>query len=323
MTPRVSIITPYRDAAPFLADAIDSVMAQTANCWELLLIDDRSRDSSVAIAREHATRDPRIRLLETSGSTRTGAAAARNVGLAAARGEFVAFLDADDLLLADKLDQELRISEQYPQAALICGAALWHRYGEARAYWVDRVRHVPTGLHHPPGLLERLILLRDDQVPCTCAVLARRDAVMGADGFEESLVLYEDQSVWVKLFARYPAYLGTHLTSVYRQHPKSTSAIAERSGDYHRTRLHPARAAFLNWVEEYLRSEGLAVASTQRALRLAQAMLRGDSQELSSSERIQYVWLIQRDFGRRARGRLNALLQRLDSRGQHLSRPQP
>jgi glycosyltransferase involved in cell wall biosynthesis len=323
MTPRVSIITPYRDAAQFLADAIDSVIEQTADDWELLLVDDRSTDASPAIAREHATRDPRIRLLDTAGSPQAGAAAARNIGLTAARGEFVAFLDADDLLLPDKLDQELQIAEQYPQAALICGAALWHRWGEAHPYWVDSVRHVPTGLHQPPSLLERLILLRDDQVPCTCAVLARRDAVVGAGGFEENLGLYEDQSVWVKLFARYPVYLGTHVTSIYRQHPHSTSALAEQSGDYHRTRLHPARAAFLDWVEDYLRSEQLGVPSTKRALRLAQAMLRRDPSALSAGERIQYAWLIQRDFGRRARGRLNALRQRLDSGRRPLSPPQP
>ena len=322
MTARVSIITPYRDGAQFLAQAIDSVIAQTAGCWELLLIDDRSSDGSAAIARDYAAREPRIRLLDTSGSERSGAAAARNVGLAAAGGEYVAFLDADDLLLPGKLEQELGLAGRYPQAALICGAARWQRYGEEKAYWTDRVRHVATGLHEPPALLDQLVLLRSDQVPCTCAVLARRDAVVGAGGFEESLALYEDQSLWVKLFARYPAYIGTHVTSVYRQHPGSTSARAERSGAYHRTRLHPARAAFLDWIEGYLGSERESP-STQRALRLAQALLRRDPSKLSTGERIHYAWLIQRDFGRRARGRLNGLLQRLDRGRKRLPPPSP
>lgn len=323
MITRVSIITPYRNAAEFLAEAIESVMAQTVGCWELLLIDDRSSDGSAAIARDYAARDPRIRMLATAGSDRTGAAAARNVGLAAARGEFVAFLDADDLLLPGKLEQELAIAERYPNAALICGAALWQHFGDQHAYWIDRVRHVSTGMHEPPGLLDQLILLRSDQVPCTCSVLARRDAVTDAGGFEESLSLYEDQSVWVKLFARHPVYLGGHLTSVYRQHPDSTSARAERAGEYHRTRLHPARAAFLDWVDRYLRTEGLETLSTMRALRLAQALLRRDASALSASERIQYAWLIQRDFGRRARGRIKRILRRLDRGRQRLSPTSP
>lgn len=322
MTARVSIITPYRDGAQFLAQAIDSVTAQTVGCWELLLVDDRSSDDGAAIARDYAARDPRIRLLDTLGSERSGAAAARNVGLAAAGGEYVAFLDADDLLLPGKLEQELGLAGRHPEAALICGAARWQRDGEPLAYWTDRVRHVATGLHPPPDLLDQLILLRTDQVPCTCAVLARREAVVGAGGFEESLALYEDQSLWVKLFARYPAYLGTHVTSVYRQHPGSASARAERSGDYHRTRLHPARAAFLDWVENYLREEGEAP-STRRALRLAQALLRREPGALSAGERIHYAWLIQRDFGRRARGRLNALLSRLDRSRNRLPPPSP
>jgi cellulose synthase/poly-beta-1,6-N-acetylglucosamine synthase-like glycosyltransferase len=319
MTTRVSIITPYRDAADFLAEAIESVLAQTVSGWELLLVDDRSSDAGVAIARDYAARDPRIRMLDTAGRERTGAAAARNVGLAAAHGEFVAFLDADDLLLPGKLEQELGIAERFPQAALICGTARWQFLGSEGSDWIDRVRHVATGIHEPPRLLETLILLRTDQVPCTCAVLARRDAVIGAGGFEESLKLYEDQSVWVKLFARYPAYLGGHLTSIYRQHADSTSARAERAGEYHRTRLHPARAAFLDWVDQYLRSERLEAPSTMRALRLAQALLRRDTSSLSMAERVQYAWLIQRDFGRRAQSRVKRVLRRLDRGSQRLS----
>ena len=323
MTPRVSIVTPYRDAAQFLAEAIESVLAQTVTDWDLLLVDDRSCDGGPAVAIEYAKRDQRIRMLDTTQSERTGAAAARNTGLAAARGEFVAFLDADDLFVPDKLEVELGLAERYPEAALICGAARWHRLGEANAYWTDRMRHVPTGMHDPPDLVDRLILLRDDQVPCTCAVLAKREAVVEAGGFEESLDLYEDQSVWVKLWTRYPTYIGTHVTSVYRQHPQSTSAQAERTGAYHRTRLHPARAAFLEWIARYLRGEGLQAASTLRALRLAQAMLNRDRRGLSTGESIQYAWLIQRDFGRRAQGRLNAILRRLDTGRQRLSPPSP
>ncbi|MEO7257037.1 MAG: glycosyltransferase family 2 protein [Sphingomicrobium sp.] len=320
MTARVSIITPYRDAERFLAEAIDSVLAQTVDCWELLLVDDHSSDGGVAIAAGFAARDPRIRLLATAGSERSGAAAARNVGLAAATGEFVAFLDADDLFVPGKLEQELGIADRYPGAALICGAADWLHFGAELPYWNDHMRHVASGLHPPPELLDQLILLRHDQVPCTCAVLARRAALVEAGGFEESLALYEDQSVWVKLFARYPAYIGTHLTSTYRQRPDSASGQAERAGEYHRTRLHPARAAFLDWIDQYLRSERLDAPSTRRALRLAQALLRRDPGALSISERIQYAWLVQRDFGRRARGRLNHYLRRLDS-GRHRLSP--
>ncbi|MEO8176322.1 MAG: glycosyltransferase family 2 protein [Sphingomicrobium sp.] len=313
MTARVSIITPYRDAEQFLAEAIDSVLAQTVDCWELLLVDNRSSDGGAMIAASFAKRDPRIRLLATAGSERTGAAAARNVGLAAATGEFVAFLDADDLLVPDKLERELGLAEQYPQAALICGAADWLQFGAEQPYWNDHMRHVASGLHQPPDLLDQLILLRNDQVPCTCAVLARRAALVDAGGFEESLVLYEDQSVWVKLFARYPAYIGPHLTSIYRQRPDSASGQAERAGEYHRTRLHPARAAFLDWIDRYLGKERLDTPSTRRALRLAQALLRRDPGALTVGERIQYVWLIQRDLRRRLRGRLNHYARRLDS----------
>jgi hypothetical protein len=288
--PRVSVITPYRDAAGFLADAIRSVKAQSIDDWELLLVDDRSSDDSVRIARSFAGQDPRIRMLGTSTETGFGAATARNIGLAATRGEFVAFLDADDVFLPKALETGLALAARNPSAALICGAARWwHSAGEG-ADWIDSISRIRPGLYEPPYLLDQMLLLQRDQVPCTCAILARCEAVRTAGGFDESLSLYEDQTLWARLMVRYPAYIGTHLTSLYRQHPGSASARAKQAGDYHRLRAHPARAAFLDWVGRDLAD--LAAPSTMSALRVAQTMLTGHSAHLSLAERARYMEIV-------------------------------
>ena len=97
MRPKISVITPFLNAESFLQDAITSVQTQTFSEWELLLVDDGSTDQSPSIASLAAAKDARIKVLRRRPELAGGAAAARNIGLRAAAGEFVAFLDADDV----------------------------------------------------------------------------------------------------------------------------------------------------------------------------------------------------------------------------------
>lgn len=106
MTPLVSVIMPAHNAGRFIADAVNSVVAQTFSDWELLIIDDCSTDGTEEIAREFARKDPRIRLLRTE-RPGGGPAVPRNVGIENAAGRFIAFLDSDDIWLPVKLERQL------------------------------------------------------------------------------------------------------------------------------------------------------------------------------------------------------------------------
>lgn len=97
----VSIIMPAYNAENVLAEAIDSVLAQSFTTWELLLIDDGSTDDTLSLARECAARDPRIRVIQLTQNG--GVAKARNAGIQAAKGQYLAFLDSDDLWMPEKL----------------------------------------------------------------------------------------------------------------------------------------------------------------------------------------------------------------------------
>ena len=99
--PRVSIITPIYNAARWLPETLASVRAQTFTDWEHVLVDDRSTDGSVEILESAAREDSRFRVLQTSRNV--GPSAARNLALVAARARFIAFLDADDVWLPQKL----------------------------------------------------------------------------------------------------------------------------------------------------------------------------------------------------------------------------
>jgi glycosyltransferase involved in cell wall biosynthesis len=99
--PQVSIVTPVYNAARWLPETLATVRAQTFTDWEHILVDDGSTDASRDLMEAAAAVDPRIRVLQTAG--RAGPSAARNLALDAARGRFIAFLDADDLWSLEKL----------------------------------------------------------------------------------------------------------------------------------------------------------------------------------------------------------------------------
>ncbi|MFF7107639.1 glycosyltransferase family 2 protein [Pseudomonas sichuanensis] len=108
--PTVSIIMPSYNAARFILPTIASVVAQTFADWEMLIVDDASRDDTVATVRAHYQHEPRVRLIALEQNQ--GAAVARNTAIEAARGRFIAFLDCDDQWLPEKLEVQLRFMEQ-------------------------------------------------------------------------------------------------------------------------------------------------------------------------------------------------------------------
>lgn len=125
-------------------------------------------------------------------------------------------------------------------------------------------------------------------------------------------LIAEDQTLLARLLARYPAYIGTHLSSLYRQHPQSTSPRAERAGGYHGLRAHPARAAFLDWLGGDVASS--ACPSTMRALLIARTMLTGNSTPLRLTDPPRYALVVIRKGSRRTATRFRALTRRLQGR---------
>lgn len=270
MSPRVSIIIPFLNASAYLGEAIESVYAQAFRDWELVLVDDGSTDDGPAIAKTHADRDQRIVLISPD-PARRGAAAARNRGIAAARGSLISFLDADDLYMPDKLARDVIALDADPRAAWVYGATRWiHENGHTRDH-IDRLGVRLDRCYEPPEILARIILEERGDIPCTCAAMIRKGPLDAVGGFEERFALYEDQSLWVKLLFAYPVRIISGCHAVYRQHANSTSTAAASSGDYHQSAPHPARDAFLAWIRDYAVAHGApdrvmrALATAERA----------------------------------------------------------
>ncbi len=100
---------PIYNSEKYLVDAVNSVIAQTYSTWELILIDDNSTDGSKNIIAQYASDEPRVKSIYLS--TNSGAAVARNEGITSADGKYIAFLDADDLWLPEKLEHQVHFME--------------------------------------------------------------------------------------------------------------------------------------------------------------------------------------------------------------------
>ena len=106
MKPLVSILVPAYNAAPYIAETLDSALAQTWQNIEIVVVDDGSRDDTLAIAKTYESK--RVKVISQENK---GASTARNRALKAAQGDFIQYLDADDLLAPDKIERQLKLSE--------------------------------------------------------------------------------------------------------------------------------------------------------------------------------------------------------------------
>lgn len=183
--PGVSVITPVWNAADTLEETVRSVQAQTRDDWEMLLVDDGSEDGSRALAERLAAGDPRLRLLGW-GDNR-GAAAARNAGIAAARGRYVAFLDADDLWRPEKLAVQL---DYLARTGAVFVFSAYQRMDAAGR---------PLGRVGVPARVDHARLLRGNVIGCLTALY---DAGHYGPVEMPALRRRQDYGLWLRLLAR-------------------------------------------------------------------------------------------------------------------------
>lgn len=113
----VSIITPCYNGAKYIGETIDSVISQTYPDWEMIIVDDGSKDNSAQIVREYAEKDSRITLVQQENA---GSAAARNNGIRRAEGQYMALLDADDLWHPDFLEKQIAFMKEKDAVCVFC-----------------------------------------------------------------------------------------------------------------------------------------------------------------------------------------------------------
>jgi len=196
MTAKVSILIPAYNAAPWIEEALGSALAQTWPCLEVILVDDGSRDDTLVRARAFAARHP-DREFHIVAQANAGASAARNHALRLARGEFIQFLDADDLLAPEKIALQLAALRNSPPLALASGT--WGRFQSRpeNTHWTDEaVARARTGveflqLHYETGSMMQ-----------PGAWLAPRALLDLAGKWDERLSLNDDGEYFARVMLR-------------------------------------------------------------------------------------------------------------------------
>ena len=252
----VSVIIIFLNAEKFIREAIESVFAQTEQGWQLLLVDDGSSDGSTTIAKDYAARSPdKVVYLQHPDHRNRGMSASRNLGIHNARGEYIAFLDADDVWLPRKLEQQVEILNRYSEAAMVYGPGQWWHSWAANGNgggrdFVQRLGVRGDQLVAPPGLLT-LFLGNEGAVPSPSGVILRRGILEQVNGFEEELCnavrgLYDDQAMYAKVCLQAPVFVSNECWYRYRQHPEACCAVMGQPEKH-----AAARLLFLDWLAAY------------------------------------------------------------------------
>jgi glycosyltransferase involved in cell wall biosynthesis len=193
--PLISVIMPVLNGQRFIAEAISSIEAQRYSNLEIIVIDDGSTDSSAEIAVQMGARV----LKQTQN---TGIATARNCGLAAARGELIAFLDADDLWVQNKLEWQLKALEKHPDLMAVSG-------------FVERFF----------GVSEREPITIKTFLPVVGAVLVRREVFEQIGGFDPTMTQSEDFDWFLRLREQSLGFaMLSQIVLRYRSHDSNITA---------------------------------------------------------------------------------------------------
>lgn len=228
--PLVSVIMPAYNARPYIAEAINSVLEQDYPHVELIVIDDGSRDGTAECAESFGERVKVIR------QANAGVAAARNKGLAEARGELIAFLDADDVWLPGKLKAQVEYLHAHPETGVVYGVfSRWHAK--------------PDGSFDPPPSPEvsdpQNLLIAEhsgwvytkllfDNIVHIITAMVRREVVEKLTGFDQSLPTGEDYDFWLRMSRHFRADKLNRVLAYYRIHATSITKVPRAENNEYR-----------------------------------------------------------------------------------------
>jgi hypothetical protein len=217
--PMVSILTAAFNAAPLIGETIASVIAQTFDDFEMLIVDDGSTDDTAQAVSRWSDADPRIRLLRQSN---TGLAGARNAALAVARGRYMALLDSDDIWLPDYLARQLQILERRPDIAVLSANA----YNLGGVWDGEPLLPLDPAAGVQPVSLLQLIDAED-----TMSVMAvfRREVTDTIGAFDSRFRRSEDYDLWLRAAAAgFDVAINPVPLGLYRRRPDSLSSDEAR-----------------------------------------------------------------------------------------------
>lgn len=210
-TPKFSVVIPAYNASKYIADCVGSVLAQTEKDFEIIVVNDGSTDNTAQIVSSFS--DERVNLVNRSNG---GLAVARNTGIRAAKGEVVAFLDADDRWCPDKLAAHRQALDENPQASVSY---------DLSAFIDEEGQRTGMRMAQAQRTLTHQALLVKNYLGNGSTSVVRRQVLEEAGGFDEDLPRFVDHELWVRLAYRGHQFCQIpHVLTEYRTHSESFTA---------------------------------------------------------------------------------------------------
>lgn len=200
--PLISVVIPTYNRAEFISSAIDSVLSQTHRNLELIIVDDGSTDNTEKIVNKYDS----VRYIKINNH---GVGYARNIGIKASKGEYIAFLDSDDMWSCNKLELQLSHYLEHPDAGIIVGSC---------GYIDKNGNKIGSKDISPPVISneEMEIFMAIPGGPCN--VLIKKSILDDIGGFDTSLLRSEDRDLWMRISRKYPVYGIQEVTCLVRLH---------------------------------------------------------------------------------------------------------
>jgi len=192
----VSVIMPTYNSEKFIGETIESVIGQTYKSWEMIVVDDGSTDKTEVIVRFYMSKDPRIKYLPL-GYNSGRPAVPRNYGIKHAKGEYIAFLDSDDLWLPGKLEKQIKLFQISNETAMV-----YTRFQTIEGDTISS-RIFPENSRYKSGNLFKSLYLRSF-VACSSVMVKR--SVLDQVGFfstDPDLIAIEDTDLWLRIALKY------------------------------------------------------------------------------------------------------------------------
>jgi len=206
--PEISVIIPVFNAASFLHDSIESILNQTFSDFELIILNDKSTDESLEIIKKFQSKDNRIIIIDKEQNV--GPADLRNEGINAARGKFIALMDADDIAIPTRFEKQIKVLKNNPEIG-VCGT--WFTFfGQKKNKIIKHNVHndaIKVAFLHSCNIGNPTVMLKKE--------------VLGELKFDNYYIIAEDYDLWSRLLAKTNFYNIPESLLNYRQHPNNIS----------------------------------------------------------------------------------------------------
>lgn len=224
--PLVSIIIPTFDSAEYILESINSVIEQTYQNWELIIIDDGSTDNTLSLLYLNYGKHKAIKILYHENHENLGVSKSRKLGIKEASGEYIAFLDSDDFYFPNKIETQIQIFKKHPEVVLIHSRVVFKNENNNNETYKNEFILKNESFKYE---FTRFNFLEHNPI-CNSSVIVKKETIENIENYFPQVYQYEDWITWILIANKGLFYYMNEATCTYRFHNKaSTNSLIKNS----------------------------------------------------------------------------------------------